>query len=55
MILRLPILGSEMHIKPRRQIRYVEDKRQVPTLFIGGMCLSYWPRWAVERERKFTW
>lgn len=48
----LPILKSQIHIRKRSRLRYVEDKRQVPLVMVGGVCVSYWNSAVVRREQK---
>lgn len=50
----IPLFGAQLKIKRRRAMRYVEHKRQVPLILVGGLCISYWSKRVVEREAKLN-
>ena len=50
----VPLFGNELHIKHRRMPRFVEDKEEVPVLWLGRTIISFWSRQTIVREARYT-
>ena len=46
----IPLFGNELRIKYKKQLRFVEDKREVPVMIIGALVIAYWPKAIIARE-----
>ena len=49
----IPVFGNQLHIRYRRNTRWVEDKHVVPAFRLGELVVSYWPRRTVESEARY--
>ena len=50
----VPLFGNELHIKHRRRPRFVEDKEEVPVLWLGRTIISFWSRQTIVRQARYT-
>jgi len=44
--------GGALYVKSARRLKWAEDKRYVPMVIIGGLCISYWKRSTIDWDQR---